>query len=170
MWPPGCAPRPDPVLQAYLQEHHRTAGLRFRAVILVRFQGSGPHLLILGGWFLLSGKPSLLPSASVLFFFHSTGPYSCAVAPVSCGSAASSLARLFLASSWWTLSCLVRKNSHPRREIAGRPAHRDGLHLSLITASLRCAAVPSEVSRASRFRSFLPVRTAPAAGIFPRCC
>ena len=67
---PGCArfaPRPDPILQGYLQITTGLFAFVFAAVAFVRFQGTQDRIsLILGSGFLLSG--ATLTASSILFF------------------------------------------------------------------------------------------------------
>src|SRR6202023_3795692 len=66
-WLRQISPRPDPILQGYLQITTGLFAFLFAAVTLVRFQGTQDRIsLILGSGFLLSG--TVLMASSVLFF------------------------------------------------------------------------------------------------------
>src|SRR6202048_5305246 len=94
-WLRQISPRPDPILQGYLQITTGLFAFLFAAVTLVRFQGTQDRIsLILGSGFLLSGATMIV--SSVLFFqlIHESPAWGL-WAPVACWSSRVLLAPRF---------------------------------------------------------------------------
>lgn len=140
-WLRNITPRPDPILQGYLQLTTGLFAFVFAAVAFVRFQGTQDRIsLILGSGFLLSG--ATLTGSSVLFFqlIHEKEIWFL-WAPVAWWMSRLLLALLFVVAL--LVEHFLPRSRHPRLEIAG------GLFTVvsftyLITAALR--KLPPEVS------------------------
>src|SRR5579863_10412650 len=140
-WLRQISPRPDPILQGYLQITTGLFAFLFAAVALVRFQGTQDRIsLILGSGFLLSGATMIV--SSVLFFqlIHESQTW-VLWAPVAWWISRLLLALLFAVAL--VVEHFLPRSRHPKLEIAG------GLFAVcaatyLITASLR--KLPPEVS------------------------
>jgi len=141
-WLRQFSPRPDPILQGYLQITTGLFAFVFAAVCFVRFQGTQDRIsLILGSGFLLSG--ATLTVSSVLFFqlIHETHVW-LVLAPVAWWISRLLLALLFVVAL--LVEHFLPRSRHPRLEIAG--ALFTVLALTyLITVSLH--KLPQEVSR-----------------------
>jgi diguanylate cyclase (GGDEF)-like protein len=140
-WLRQVSPRPDPILQGYLQITTGLFAFLFAAVTLVRFQGTQDRIsLILGSGFLLSGATMIV--SSVLFFqlIHESQTW-VLWAPVAWWISRLLLALLFVIAL--LVEHFLPRSRHPRMEIAG--ALLSVLALTyLITATLR--KPPPEVS------------------------
>jgi diguanylate cyclase (GGDEF)-like protein len=140
-WLRQISPRPDPILQGYLQLTTGLFAFVFAAVAFVRFQGTQDRIsLILGSGFLLSG--ATLTASSVLFFqlIHESQTW-VLLAPVAWWISRLLLALLFVVAL--LVEHFLPRSRHPRLEIAG--ALFSVLALTyLIAASLR--KLPPEVS------------------------
>lgn len=139
-WIRGLSPRPDPILQGYLQITLGLFAFVFAAVAMVRFQGTQDRIsLILGSGFLLSG--ATLIASSILFFQLSIRETWFLWAPVAWWISRLLLALLFGVSL--LVEHFTPRSRHPRMETAG--ALFAVLALTyLITASLR--RLPPDVS------------------------
>jgi len=140
-WLRQISPRPDPILQGYLQITTGLFAFLFAAVTLVRFQGTQDRIsLILGSGFLLSGATMIV--SSVLFFqlIHESQAW-VLWAPVAWWISRLLLALLFVVAL--LVEHFLPRSRHPRMEIAG--ALLSVLALTyLITATLH--KPPPEVS------------------------
>lgn len=140
-WLREISPRPDPILQGYLQLTTGLFAFVFAAVAFVRFQGTQDRIsLILGSGFLLSG--ATLTASSVLFFqlIHESQVWFL-WAPVAWWISRLLLALLFVMAL--LVEHFLPRSRHPRMEIAG--ALFSVLAITyLIAASLR--KLPPEVS------------------------
>ena len=140
-WLRQYSPRPDPILQGYLQLTTGLFAFVFAAVAFVRFQGTQDRIsLILGSGFLLSG--ATLTASSVLFFqlIHESQTW-VLLAPVAWWISRLLLALLFVVAL--LVEHFLPRSRHPRLEIAG--ALFTVLALTyLIAASLR--KLPPDVS------------------------
>ncbi len=140
-WLRQISPRPDPILQGYLQLTTGLFAFVFAAVAFVRFQGTQDRIsLILGSGFLLSG--ATLTASSVLFFqlIHESQVW-VLWAPVAWWISRLLLALLFVVAL--LVEHFLPRSRHPRLEIAG--ALFSVLAFTyLIAASLR--KLPPEVS------------------------
>jgi diguanylate cyclase (GGDEF)-like protein len=140
-WLRQISPRPDPILQGYLQITTGLFAFVFAAVAFVRFQGTQDRIsLILGSGFLLSG--ATLTASSILFFqlIHESQIWFL-LAPVAWWISRLLLALLFVVAL--LVEHFLPRSRHPRLEIAG--ALFTVLSFTyLITASLR--KLPADVS------------------------
>lgn len=140
-WLREIAPRPDPILQGYLQLTTGLFAFVFAAVAFVRFQGTQDRIsLILGSGFLLSG--ATLTASSVIFFqlIHESQVWFL-LAPVGWWISRLLLALLFVVAL--LVEHFLPRSRHPRLEIAGALSAVLALTY-LIAASLR--RLPPEVS------------------------
>ena len=142
LWLRQLAPKPDAILQGYLQITTGLFAFVFAAVALVRFQGTQDRVsLILGSGFLLSG--ATLTASSLLFFqlIHENQIW-VLWAPVAWWMSRLLLALLFGVAL--LVAHFIPRSRHPRLEIAG--ALFAVLALTyLITATLR--KLPPDVAR-----------------------
>jgi diguanylate cyclase (GGDEF)-like protein len=139
-WIRGLSPRPDPILQGYLQITLGLFAFVFAAVAMVRFQGTQDRIsLILGSGFLLSG--ATLIASSILFFQLSIRETWFLWAPVAWWISRLLLALLFGVSL--LVEHFTPRSRHPRLETAGALSAVLALTY-LITASLR--RLPPDVS------------------------
>jgi diguanylate cyclase (GGDEF)-like protein len=148
-WLRQIMPRPDPILQGYLQLTTGLFAFVFAAVSLVRFQGTQDRIsLILGSGFLLSGAS--LTASSVLFFqlIHESQVWFL-WAPVGWWISRLLLALLFVVAL--LVEHFLPRSRHPRLEIAGA-LFAVVAFTYLIAASLR--KLPPEVS--THPDSFIP--------------
>jgi diguanylate cyclase (GGDEF)-like protein len=148
-WLRQIAPRPDPILQGYLQLTTGLFAFVFAAVAFVRFQGTQDRIsLILGSGFLLSGAS--LTASSVLFFqlIHESQVWFL-WAPVGWWISRLLLALLFVVAL--LVEHFLPRSRHPRLEIAGA-LFTVVAFTYLIAASLR--KLPPEVS--THPNSFIP--------------
>jgi diguanylate cyclase (GGDEF)-like protein len=140
-WLRQISPRPDPILQGYLQITTGLFAFVFAAVAFVRFQGTQDRIsLILGSGFLLSG--ATLTASSILFFqlIHESQIWFL-WAPVAWWISRLLLALLFVVAL--LVEHFLPRSRHPRLEIAG--ALFAVLSFTyLITASLR--RLPPDIS------------------------
>jgi diguanylate cyclase (GGDEF)-like protein len=140
-WLRQISPRPDPIMQGYLQLTTGLFAFVFAAVAFVRFQGTQDRIsLILGSGFLLSG--ATLTASSVLFFqlIHESQTW-VLWAPVAWWISRLLLALLFVVAL--LVEHFLPRSRHPRLEIAG--ALFSVLAFTyLIAASLR--KLPPEIS------------------------
>ncbi len=140
-WLRQIAPRPDPILQGYLQLTTGLFAFVFAAVSFVRFQGTQDRIsLILGSGFLLSG--ATLTASSVIFFqlIHES-QFWFLWAPIGWWISRLLLALLFVVAL--LVEHFLPRSRHPRLEIAG--ALFAVLSLTyLIAASIR--KLPPDVS------------------------
>src|ERR1700738_4575916 len=116
-WLRQISPRPDPILQGYLQITTGLFAFLFAAVTLVRFQGTQDRIsLILGSGFLLSGATMIV--SSVLFFqlIHESQAW-VLWAPVAWWISRLLLALLFVVAL--LVEHFLPRSRHPRMEIAG---------------------------------------------------
>lgn len=116
-WLRQFSPRPDPILQGYLQLTTGLFAFVFAAVAFVRFQGTQDRIsLILGSGFLLSG--ATLTASSVLFFqlIHESQTW-VLLAPVAWWISRLLLALLFVVAL--LVEHFLPRSRHPRLEIAG---------------------------------------------------
>jgi diguanylate cyclase (GGDEF)-like protein len=140
-WLRKIEPRPDPILQGYLQLTTGLFAFVFAAVSFVRFQGTQDRIsLILGSGFLLSGAS--LTASSVLFFqlIHESQVWFL-WAPVGWWISRLLLALLFVVAL--LVEHFLPRSRHPRLEIAGA-LFAVLAFTYLIAASLR--RLPPEVS------------------------
>lgn len=141
-WLRSITPRPDPILQGYLQLTTGLFAFVFAAVAFVRFQGTQDRIsLILGSGFLLSG--ATLTASSVLFFqlIHESQIWFL-WAPVAWWISRLLLALLFVVAL--LVEHFLPRSRHPRLEIAGALFTVISFTY-LIAATLR--RLPPEVSR-----------------------
>ncbi len=140
-WLRNYSPRPDPILQGYLQLTTGLFAFVFAAVAFVRFQGTQDRIsLILGSGFLLSG--ATLTASSVLFFqlIHEKDIWFL-WAPVAWWISRLLLALLFVVAL--LVEHFLPRSRHPRLEIAGA-LFTVVSFTYLITATLR--KLPQEIS------------------------
>src|ERR1700675_1985814 len=133
-WLRQISPRPDPILQGYLQITTGLFAFLFAAVALVRFQGTQDRIsLILGSGFLLSGATMIV--SSVLFFqlIHESHAW-VLWAPVAWWISRLLLALLFVVAL--LVEHFLPRSRHPRLEIAGALFTVIAVTY-LVTASLR---------------------------------
>jgi diguanylate cyclase (GGDEF)-like protein len=157
-WLRQLSPRPDPILQGYLQITMGLFAFVFAAVAFVRFQGTQDRIsLILGSGFLLSG--ATLTASSLLFFqlIHET-PVWLVLAPAAWWISRLLLALLFVVAL--LVEHFLPRSRHPRLEIAG--ALFSVLAFTyLITLSIR--RLPPEVSHHPEAFVPNPLHLLPAA-------
>src|SRR6516164_7061041 len=141
LWLRQLTPKPDPILQGYLQITTGLFAFVFAAVALVRFQGTQDRLsLILGSGFLLSG--ATLTASAILFFQMNVSSLTWFLwAPVGWWISRLVLALLFGVAL--LVEHFIPRSRHPKLEIGG--ALFTVLSLTyLISASLR--RLPPDVS------------------------